>query len=150
MGRTGSNSEVQQRPIKFIFNGGFQGVVLKGHSKRINKIKFKARSDLVATVSDDKTRLVWKVKTGEKISKLKCKNMVSFWRDHEDVILGSYNGNIHCWRVTVLEAGEEGWNNLTVKAKTRHGKDVSSSMSLNKNNTLLASCSLGTCIHFLV
>ena len=102
----------------------------------------------MATVSDDKTRLVWKVKTGEKISKLKCKNMVSFWRDHEDVILGSYNGNIHCWRVSG-EAGEEGWNNLTVKAKTRHGKDVLG-MSLNKNNTLLASCSLGTCIHFLV
>ena len=60
MGRTGSNSEVQQRPIKFIFNGGFQGVVLKGHSKRINKIKVKARSDLVATVSDDKTRLAVK------------------------------------------------------------------------------------------
>ena len=149
MGRTGSNNEVQQRPTKFICNDGFQGVVLKGHSKRINKIKFKARSDLVATVSDDKTRLVWKVKTGEKISKLKCKNRVIFWRDHEDVILGSYNGNIHCWRVSG-EAGEEGWNNLTVKAKTRHGKDVLSSMSLNKNNTLLASCSLGTCIHFLV
>ena len=148
MGRTGSNNEVQQRPTKLICNGEFQGVVLKGHFKRINKIKVNARSDLVATVSDDKTRLVWKVKTGEKISKLKCKNMVSFWRDYEDVILGSYNGNIHCWRVSG-EAGEEGWNNLTVKAKIRHGKDVLG-MSLNKNNTLLASCSLGTCIHFLV
>ena len=43
---------------------GFKG---KGHSKRINKIKFNARSNLVATVSDDKTCRVWKGKTGEKI-----------------------------------------------------------------------------------
>ena len=129
MGRTGSNNEVQQRPTKFICNGWFHGEVLIGNSKRINKIKFNARSDLVVTVSDDKTCCVWKVKTGEKISKLKCEDRAIVWRDHEDVMLGSYNGNIHCWRVTV-EAGEKGWNNLTVKAKTRHGKDVLS-MSLH-------------------
>ena len=38
------------------------------------------------------------------------------------------------------EAAAEGWNDLTAKAKIRHGNNVL--MSLNENNTLLASCSL--------
>jgi WD40 repeat protein len=106
------------------------------HKKSINDLVFHPRQDILASVSDDRTIILWNIKTGKPIAKpflghTREVNSVAFSPDGTLMLTGSSDGAARLWDVASNQAYGEPF--------TGHvGSVVSLSFSPNGNRLMTA------------